>query len=185
MARMRRYDPALVEVEHLEDKSASWDWLRRRVRGTECLYEVRDRNYERNNRWVFVVQQPRSDGNPIIVRPRKWPEKAVWERIWRRSIVFNRATKRSYRGKVYCKMTLADPSGVRTKIFVRDVNRKLLPKWFDSFRSAMRRKITVATTKGMDQDHHVVLANPEDHTTMIRLFFALKVWVLNEGFSLG
>ena len=83
------------------------------------------------------------------------------------------------------KMTLADPSGVRTKIFVRDVNRKLLPKWFDSFRSAMRRKITVATTKGMDQDHHVVLANPEDHPTMIRLFFALKVWVLNEGFSLG
>lgn len=184
MARMRRYDPKLVDMEHLEDRSATWDFLRRRVRGTESLYEVRDRNYDRNNRWVFVVQQPGNDKNPIIVRPREWPEKAVWERIWRRSIVFNRAGKPGYRGKVYCKMTLADPTGARTKVFVRNVNRKLLPKWFAQFRPAMRRKITVTTTKGNDQDHYVVLVSPEDHLAMIRLFFALKVWVLNESFSM-
>lgn len=184
MARMRRYDPALVEVEHLKYKSATWDWLRRRVRGTESLYEVKDRNYDRNNRWVFVVQQPHSDKNPIIVRPREWPKKGVWERLWRRSIVFNRARKRGYSGKVYCKMTLADPTGARTKIFVRNVNRKLLPKWFAYFRPAMRRKITVAPTKGKDHDHYVVLVSPEDHAAMVRLFFALKVWVLNESFSM-
>ena len=184
MARKRRYDPALVEVEHLEDTSATWQWLRRPVRGTESLYEVRDRNYDRNNRWVFVVQQPRGDKDPIIVRPREWPEKGVWELIWRRSIVFNRAARRAYRDKVYCKMTLADPTGERTKIFVRNVNRKLLPKWFEYFRPAMRRKITVTTTKGKDHDHYVALVSPADHVAMVRLFFALKVWVLNENFSI-
>ncbi len=121
MARMRRYDPARVEVKHLEDKSATWHWLRRPVRGTESLYEVRDRNYDRNNRWVFVVQQPRAAAKPSIVRPRESPKKTVWETLWRRSIVFNRATKRAFNNKIYCKVTLADPTGVRTKVFIRKV----------------------------------------------------------------
>ena len=185
MARMRRYDPARVEVKHLENGSATWHWLRRPVRGIESLYEVRDRNYDRNNRWVFVVQQPRAESKPSIVRPREWPQKAVWETLWRRSIVFNRATKRGYSTKIYCKVTLADTTGVRTKIFVRKVNRHLLPKWFAYFRSSTRRKIAVADTKGMDQDHQVVLFKPEDHADMIRLFFAMKVWVLNEEYTLA
>lgn len=184
MARMRRYDPARVEVEHLEDQSATWHWLRRPVRGIESMYEVRDRNYDRNNRWVFVVQKPRSDSQPVIVRPREWPKKGVWERLWRRSIVFNRATKRSYRGKIYCKVTLADPTGTRSKVFMRNLNRHLLPKWFAYFRSSMRRKIAVAATRGKDHDHQVVLLNPDDHADMVRLFFAMKVWVLNEQYML-
>jgi len=184
MARMRRYDPARVEVKHLGNNTATWHWLRRPVRGTESLYEVRDRNYDRNNRWVFVVQQPRAESRPSIVRPRESPKKVVWETLWRRSIVLNRATKRGYRSKIYCKVTLADPTGARTKVFIRKVNRHLLPKWFASFTSAMRRKIAVADTRGKDQDHQVVLFTPEDHTGMIRLFFAMKVWVLNEDYTL-
>jgi hypothetical protein len=182
---MRRYDPARVDVEHLGDNSGKWSWLRKAVRGVESVYQVRDRNLERNNRWVFVIQRPRNATQPIIVRTREAPAKSVWANIWRRSIVFNRATKPGYRGKFYCKVTLADPTGERTKIFIRNVNRKLMPKWMSYFRSSMRRKITVAGTKGKDHDHQVVLVSPDDHTEMIRLFFAIKVWVLNEGFSIS
>jgi hypothetical protein len=183
MARMRRYDPARVDVEHLEDTAGTWSWLRKSVRGIESVYLVRDRNLDRNNRWLFVVQRPRAKANPIIVRTRETPAKGVWAQIWRRSIVFNPATKRGYRSKVYCKVTLADPTGKRTKVFIRNINRNLLPKWMGYFRSSMRRKITVASTKGKDHDHQVVLFNPDNHADMIRLFFALKVWVLNEGLS--
>ena len=41
----------------------------------------------------------------------------------------------------------------------------------------------MADTKGMDQDYQVVLFKPQEHADMIRLFFATKVWVLNENYS--
>ena len=48
----------------------------------------------------------------------------------------------------------------------------------------MRRKEVVRSTRGTDGNALVLLV-PDDHASMIRLFFATKVWVLKEGFSLG
>jgi hypothetical protein len=48
----------------------------------------------------------------------------------------------------------------------------------------MRLKQKVRTTKGNDGEDLVILVRPDDHETMIRLFFATKVWVLKERIAL-
>jgi hypothetical protein len=48
----------------------------------------------------------------------------------------------------------------------------------------MRLKRKVRSTKGNDGEDLVVLVRPDDHETMIRLFFAMKVWVLKERITL-
>jgi hypothetical protein len=48
----------------------------------------------------------------------------------------------------------------------------------------MRRKERVRSTRGTDGNALVVLVNPDDHAMMIRLYFAMKVWVLKEGIEL-
>jgi len=35
-----------------------------------------------------------------------------------------------------------------------------------------------------DADTQVVLMDRDDHGTMLKLYFALKVWVMEEGFSI-
>jgi hypothetical protein len=46
----------------------------------------------------------------------------------------------------------------------------------------MRLKQTVTTTEGRDSKSQVVVFNRANHVKMIRLFFATKVWILNESF---
>ena len=49
----------------------------------------------------------------------------------------------------------------------------------------MRAKDRVRSTRGTDGNTLVVLVNPDDHAAMIRLYFAMKVWVMKEGFTLS
>jgi hypothetical protein len=179
MPRSRRFDPRRVIVTHLEDRKATWDWVRRPVRGVESLYEARDENYDRLNRWVFVVQQPSGPG-PVIVRTHETPSKRVWGSVGRSSIAFVRATKSPYRRDRYCKVTLADPSGSHTKIVIRKGDERALPGWVKVFASHIKLKQTVTTTRGRDGLHKVLLVGADDHAAMIRAFFAFKVWVLEQ-----
>jgi hypothetical protein len=48
----------------------------------------------------------------------------------------------------------------------------------------MRTKSRVRSTRGTDENALVILVDPDDHALMIRLFFAMKVWVLKEGIEL-
>jgi hypothetical protein len=48
----------------------------------------------------------------------------------------------------------------------------------------MRAKERVRSTRGTDGNTLVVLVDPDDHAGMIRLYFAMKVWVLKEGIEL-
>ena len=41
------------------------------------------------------------------------------------------------------------------------------------------------TTRGTDGNTLAVVIAPDDHAMMIRLFFAMKVWVLKEGITLS
>ena len=67
---------------------------------------------------------------------------------------------------------------------VRTDERDRLPKWFDGVSHRLRAKESVRRTKGTDQNALVALVQEADHEMMIRLFFAMKVWVLKEKFSL-
>lgn len=186
MALKAKYNPRLVDVIFEDERKATWKRVGSHlaVKGNEYSYTVKDRNFDRLNDWKFVVKVANSRNSDIVVQPGGVPNKKIWAGIDRRSIVLVKATKRLHKDKVYCKANLADPTGLKNKIGASRGERNLLPKWFDYFRPYMRLKATVTTTAGTDSKAQVVLIEPDDHERMIRLFFALKVWVLQEGFLL-
>ncbi len=79
-----------------------------------------------------------------------------------------------------CKVHLADPSMEKNWRGTTRGDRDRLPRWFSYFRKRMRLKETVTTTAGNDGYDQVVLIAPQDHERMIRLYFAMRVWVLQD-----
>ena len=178
------YKVSKLEIECKDDRKISWRFARHAMKGTEFLYEVKDANFDRLNTWLVAVRVPKDVFGDVIVEPVQSPGKKVWAELVRRSIVLSRATKPDFRSSVYCKVNLADPSGWQTKRGTRRGDRNFLPRWFQPFRWRMRLKHTVTTTRGRDANAQIVLMDRDDHKTMIKLYFALKVWVLEESFSL-
>jgi hypothetical protein len=154
------------------------------VSGNEHVYDVIDWNFDRLNAWVFLVQVPAGRTEDVIVRPEQCPAKKVWASLSWRSVVFVRATKSPHRRDRYCKIALADPTGSKTKVVVTKGARDRLPPWFGPFQSQIRLKESVRPTRGTDAHVQVLVVPADDHAQMIRVFFALKVWTLQERFSL-
>jgi hypothetical protein len=184
MARRTRYQLDKVKVEPGETRASAWTFGGRPVSGTEQSYVVLDGNFRSRNQWEFIVRTPRQAGERIEVRPRTTPNVRAWAELPDRSLTFSRATRGAAKGKWYCQVALADPTGNRSRDVVRGDERQLLPRWFDSVRGRMRTKAKVRTTRGTDGEALVLLISPGDHEAMIRLFFATKVWVLKERFAL-
>jgi hypothetical protein len=189
MASRKRYQLDRVTIQPSESRSASWTFpgkgQREAIFGTELSYAVTDGNFASRNEWEFLVRVPKMKDQPVEVRPRTTPNLKVWADLTNRSLIFARATKGEGRGRWYCKVALADPTGERTKDVVRGEERNELPRWFDALRGRMRLKQNVRPTKGTDGQALVVLVTAADHPAMIRLFFAMKVWILKEGISLA
>lgn len=180
MPRVRKYDPSLLEISVAGHNPSSWTFAGKPVSGTEHVYLVEDRNFTKAYRWEFVVRVPAQRGELIEVRPRLVPPLQIWAGLDRRSLTFNRANKQPHVGSYYCQVALADPTGERTKDVVHKNERQSLPKWFDAFERQIKLKETVHGTSASDGHSLVVLADPADHRSMIRLFFATKVWILKE-----
>jgi hypothetical protein len=185
MASRKRYQLDRVTVQAGESRSATWTFAGEAISRTERSYAVTDGNFANRNQWEFVVRVPKVRGQRVEVRPRTTPNLKVWAELTDRSLTFARATKGEARGRWYCQVALADPSGERTKDVVRGEERGELPAWFDALRGRMRLKQNVRPTKGTDGQALVVLVTAADHPAMIRLFFAMKVWILKEGISLA
>jgi hypothetical protein len=168
-----------------EQRASTWTFGGEPMSGTERSYAVRDGNFPSRNEWEFVVRIPTGRDGRIEVRPRTTPNVKVWAELPDRSLTFSRARKGDARGKWYCKVALADPTGARSRDVVRGDERSELPPWFDALKGRMRRKQNVRSTKGNDGEDLVVLVQPHDHEAMIRLFFATKVWILKERIALG
>lgn len=177
------YKPSKLDVAFKERIPAKWKYGRV-IKGTEYFYEAKDENFTRLNQWTFRVQVPDYAYGDIIIQPVKTPTKNAWAGLARRSIVFTRATKEGYKSLVYCKVNLADPTGQKNKTGTRRGDRTEFPKWFDKFFWRMRLKNTVTTTLANDSNAQVIFAERENHALMIKIFFALKVWVMEEGFIL-
>lgn len=180
----KRYRLDKVTVEGGEQRAATWTFAGEAVTGTEHTYSVIDANFDGRNLWEFIVRVPKGRNQRIEVRPRTTPGQKVWAELPDRSLTFAKATLGDARGKWYCPVALADPTGERSRDLVRGDERSRLPKWFEPLHGRMRLKHNVRQTRGTDGDSLVVLIPSEDHTAMIRLFFAMKVWVMKEGFSL-
>ncbi|HET6779104.1 MAG TPA: hypothetical protein VFH26_09465 [Gemmatimonadales bacterium] len=185
MARRTRYQLDRVTVEAGEQRPSTWTFGGTPVSGTEQTYSVRDTNFPARNQWDFLVRTPSVKDGRVEVRPRTTPNVKVWAELTDRSITFMRATKGDTRGKWYCKVALADPTGRKSRDVVRGDERGSLPPWFDALKGRMRMKQSVRATRGNDGEDLVVLVAGDDHAAMIRLFFATKVWVLKEGIALG
>jgi hypothetical protein len=185
MAPRRRYRLDRVAVVPGEQRASTWTFGGKPMSGTEQTYHVLDGNFLSRNEWVFVVRLPKERDARIEVRPRVTPNVKVWAELPDRSITFSRATKGDARGKWYCQVALADPTGGRSRDIVRGDERGSLPAWFDALRGRMRVKQNVKSTKGTDGEALVVLISAGDHAAMIRLFFATKVWVLKERVTLA
>lgn len=184
MARMKTYRLDRVLVEQGEAHPAQWTFAGKPMSGTEQWYGVTDGNFAARNKWEFVLRISRASGDHIEVRPRSTPPLKAWEELTDRSLTFMRATMPAARGKRYCQVALADATGRKTKDVVRTNERDLLPKWFSLINHRLRAKQSVRRTKGTDGSALVALVQDADHEMMIRLFFAMKVWVLKEKFSL-
>jgi hypothetical protein len=185
MAPRKRYRLDRVTVEAGEQRASTWTFGGKPVSGTEQMYSVRDENFPSRNELMFVIRLPKERDGRIEVRPRVAPNVKAWAELPDRSITFSRATKGDARGKWYCQVALADPTGTKSRDIVRGDERADLPAWFDAVRSRMRLKQNVKNTKGTDGEALVVLVAPGDHRAMIRLFFATKVWVLKERIALA
>jgi hypothetical protein len=173
-----------VLVEPGQSRPATWTFGGATQQGTEQVYHVTDTNFPARNQWEFVVRIPKGRGERLEVRPRGTPNVKVWAELPDRSLTFMRATRGEARGYRYCQVALADATGERSRAIVRTDQRDELPPWFDALRSRMRVKENVKPTKGTDGRALVLLVPEGDHEFMIRLFFALKVWVLKESFKL-
>ena len=178
------YKTKKLAIQTQEERTGSWRFGGRAVKGTEHLYTVKDANFSSLNKWIIAVRVPNNVYGDIVVQPLMTPGKKVWAGLDRKAVVLVRATKNPFKSKVYCKLNLADPSGWQTKLGTRRGDRSALPTWFKPFAWRMRLKQTVKTGKGRDSKAQVVLIGRDDHRTMLRLYFALKVWVLEEDFSI-
>jgi hypothetical protein len=185
MGSRARYRMDRVTLEPGEQRAATWTFAGEAVAGVEQSYTVIDGNLPSRNVWDFVIRIPKRRGERVEVRPRATPGVKVWAELTDRSLTFSRATKGSARGKWYCTVALADPTGEKSRDVVRGDQRHQLPPWFESVQGRMRLKENVRTTRGTDGNTLAVLIAPDDHAMMIRLFFAMKVWVLKEGVTLG
>jgi hypothetical protein len=197
MASRKRYRLDQVTLEPGETRRAKWTFAKggrqAPVKGTEHLYTVTDGNLSARNKWEFLVRVPDDSDGRVEVRPRSTPPTQTWKALTYRSVQFQKATKGEARGKRYCKVSLAvppkgrakdDPRGTRTKDVIRGDQRRDLPKWFESLQGRMRTKESVRSTRGTDGNTLVILVQPDDYAMMIRLYFAMKVWVLKEGIEL-
>ncbi len=184
MTRYRSYKPEKIEIALVTSRKAKWKPYDRVISGMEYEYKVRDNNFYRLNNWIFIVQVPNDTRGEINVRPIRTPNRKVWAKEVMRAFVYPRATKNPHKKKAYCKINLADPTGRKNKRGVRSEERNLLPSWFEPFQYRMKEKITVTTTDGTDGNSLVYTIEPKKHTDMIKLYFACRVWVLEEDFMI-
>ncbi|HEX5385799.1 MAG TPA: hypothetical protein VFW66_03775 [Gemmatimonadales bacterium] len=184
MPRRPKYQLDRILVEPADSRPATWTFGGESQRGTEQSFHVTDTNFPSRNAWEFIVRIPQKPADRVEVRPRTAPSVAAWAELPDRSLTFMRATRGEARGRRYCQVALADASGERSRAIVRTDQRGALPPWFDALRGRMRIKENVKPTKGTDARTLVLLVAEGDYAAMIRLFFALKVWVLKEGFEM-
>lgn len=178
-----KYSVDKVAVTLLGTRPAAWTFAREPVSGIEHTYAVVDGNLSSRNDWEFVVRVPKNAAERIEVRPSRVPAVTALAGLERRSLTFNRAMRQQYRGSVYCPVALADSTGEKSRRIISD--KSALPRWFAQFESRLRKKTTVAATRGTDAEALVLFCARDDHPFMVRAFFACKVWVLRERFSVA
>jgi hypothetical protein len=173
----------LVRISFVAEERGVWRFGGNVSTGTAFTYDVEDENYWMRNRWQFSVQVPDAwtKGNYINVRPLKVPNRRMWAGLDRRVISLQRATIGRHGGKVYAKLSISDVHGEKTKVVLRKDAKRFMPRWLKSFSPIQKQR--VSGTDANDGEHLVAVMDRNNHIHMIKLFLALKAWVLDEGYD--
>jgi hypothetical protein len=175
------FKPDFADIAFSEIRKGVWKFAGRSVSGREYVYDVIDRNYVQRNQWMFVVRVPKVPKASIGVQPTVVPNRKIWGAgLDRRSLQFPRANIGRYRNRRYAKFAISDIHGKKTRIILNE-DVKALPMWLRMFKPIPKRK--VARSKANDGGDFTAVFEPTDHSAMIRLFLALKPWVLDDGYT--
>ena len=98
------------------------------------------------------------------------------------------------RGKRYCQGVARRsaqpdarrtiPAGTAPRTSSGATSAAIFPSGSRASRAGCGPRSGSAAPEGTDGNTLVILVNPDDHAMMIRLYFAMKVWVLKEGIEL-
>lgn len=180
---MKRFDRDRVEIAFEEQREAVWRFQSRVVRGEEFFYEVIDGNFASRNRWMFRIRVPNSlRGQTYMgVAPSRVPNRRRWAGLDRRSLQFRRGTIGKHRSRVYANLAISDFKGEKNRIVLSSRDRPGLPSWLLPFRPLVRHR--VIRTR-FDQDQTLVVSlKSDDHAGFIKLFLAVKPWILSAEFD--
>ena len=175
-----------IEVAWETERNAVWEFQGRKVKGVERVFLAVDRNYLRQNQWIFVVRMPNDltkdlTKNYVSVMPTAIPNRKVWAGLEKRSVQFRYGTIGKYAKRLYAKVSIEDVQGEKNKRVLTE-DDEALPSWIiEQFDPKPKRK--VASTRGNDGRHLVSLVEPDDFAAMIRLFIALKGWVRDRRYN--
>jgi hypothetical protein len=166
------------------DSKVHWEFQNTVAKGIIHHYSAMDANLPSRVPWWFLVQVPADlrKGGYVLIQVLDYPRRAEWTPLARTVINFAKATMPAYRGKLYAKVRLANPSGGHRYANVSWENRRALAAYLKPFQ--LRPKSKVATTRGKDGQSLVAVVPRDEHAQMIRLFFATKVWPLHPGLPL-
>ena len=198
MASRKRYRLDQVAVEPGEVRRAKWTFAKggrqAPVRGNEHLYTVTDGNLAGRNKWEFLVRVPDDSDGRVEVRPRiDTPDPHLESADLPLAPIPEGHQGRGARQAVLprCRSPFRPPDARRTipaepapRTSSGATSAAIFPSGSRALQGRMRTKERVRSTRGTDGNTLVILVNPDDHAMMIRLYFAMKVWVLKEGIEL-
>ena len=185
MSRRKSYRLDRVVVEPGERRPASWTFGGDPQQGFEQIYHVTDGNFDGRNHWEFVVRIPKRAGDPAggaadERRPTCGRGRSC--RTARSSSCAARWAMPRGSGTAWRPSPTSAASGAGPSSAPISATSSRPGSTASATGCGPRRN--VKRTRGTDGGALVLLVPEDDHAAMIRLFFALKVWVLKEGFEL-
>ena len=146
--------------------------------------EVLDQNSKKPTKWMFKIEEVSigKAGMKIGVSPIHTPKgNILLQLLSRRSIQSKRRTDKSNPNSYFAELWLHDISGQKNRLLVRDGDQKKLPPWIKQ--NYLKDKTKCFLRKAMDKKTKrtsvcVNINKQNAHRELIELFFASRVWIL-------
>jgi hypothetical protein len=150
--------------------------------------QVVDRNGMKPTKWMFKIEEVSlgERGMQIGVGPVHTPKgDMMLELLSRRSIQSKRHTVSEDPERYYAEMWLSDTTGNKNRLLVRAEDAKAMPSWIKKLYLSKKDRWFLRSTMEPETRRESICINiskNDAHRELIELFFATRIWVLQEGF---
>ena len=150
--------------------------------------QVVDRNGMKPTKWMFKIEEVSlgERGMQIGVGPVHTPKgDMMLELLSRRSIQSKRHTVSEDPERYYAEMWLSDTTGNKNRLLVRAEDAKAMPAWIKKLYLNKKDRCFLRSTIAPETRRESICINiskNDAHRELIELFFATRIWVLQEGF---